>query len=179
MNDRLKFRAYFEETISDSEDNGYIFKFCLNDIAIFDSDMIGIYADDFKEQIRQAFEKFKEKNPKLTEDDLQHIIEEFYEDNSCDNEDWLNISRFESIVQSTGLKDKNGKLVFENDIVNTGYGFFVIQYCDTCKQYQLFDGECFACLGDFHWYEFIDELATVEVIGNIHQNSELLEKGGK
>ena len=85
----------------------------------------------------------------------------------------------ETVGQYTTLKDKNGKLVFENDIVNTGYGFFVIQYCDTCKQYQLFDGECFACLGDFHWYEFIDELATVEVIGNIHQNRELLEKGGK
>ena len=85
------------------------------------------------------------------------------------------------IEQCTGLKDKNGKLVFENDIVKTSFGDFIIKYCENCKQFQLFYDECFACLGDVHWCEFIEELEnnSGEVIGNIHQNSELLEKGGK
>jgi uncharacterized phage protein (TIGR01671 family) len=85
----------------------------------------------------------------------------------------------EYIEQSTGLKDKNGKLIFENDVVKTSIGDFVIKYCEKCKQFQLFYDECFACSGDVHWCEFIEELDnnSVEVIGNIHQDSQLL--GGK
>lgn len=169
MNDRLKFRAYFEETISDSDGNDYSFKFYLSDIAIYDSDIIGIDTEDFKEQIKQAFGKFKEKNPKLTEDDLQHIIEDFYEDNSCDNEDWLNITRFSSIVQSTGLKDKNGKLIFGGDII-IGENYLFPCY-DNRKIAIGWDKE----VGGFKMNAF--NMKDIEVIGNIHENPELL--GGK
>lgn len=78
------------------------------------------------------------------------------------------------IMQYTGLKDKNGKEIYEGDIVN-------------CKEYE--------CYGKISWDEdcavfrfeilqedgtFIDEwlcdyVCELEVIGNIYENPELLE----
>ena len=78
------------------------------------------------------------------------------------------------LMQSTGLKDKNGKLIFEGDIVTVACGHFVIKYCDVCKSFQCFcDDECFACNGDYHWFEFLDD--EREIIGNIHENPDFLE----
>ena len=77
-----------------------------------------------------------------------------------------------TICQCTGLKDKNGKLVWENDIVS---------YCDCTKEdYVIAWEQNKAC---FEYQEYncsmmnFDELSgcEVEVIGNIFDNPELLE----
>lgn len=79
-----------------------------------------------------------------------------------------------TICQCTGLKDKNGKLIWENDIVNClteefcGYiswneseaGF----YFDVLLEYGRFEEE--------HIYDYQD---CMEVIGNKIDNPELLE----
>lgn len=83
------------------------------------------------------------------------------------------------LMQCTGLKDKNGKLIYENDILGGIYHGY-IEYCNECKCFQLKvkDYGCLACEGDLHWYELVEaeEQNELEVIGNIYENAELLEE---
>lgn len=80
-----------------------------------------------------------------------------------------------TIQQYTGLKDKNGKEIYEGDILGGLYAGGYIGWCERCKQFQYFGckDECFACGGDVHWSELSVE-KELEVIGNIHENPELL-----
>lgn len=79
------------------------------------------------------------------------------------------------LIQCTGLKDKNGKLIYEGDIIGGLFGGYV-KWCDSCKSFEMFfDDECGACNGDIYWYEIVEDDGKLEVIGNIHENEELLK----
>ncbi len=81
----------------------------------------------------------------------------------------------ETVGQYTGLKDKNGKEIYEGDIVEwAGYKMEVFWGEDIGIGY----GSCWRPCGDNKGYHesmtgFIDEY---EVIGNIYDNPELLKK---
>ena len=81
-----------------------------------------------------------------------------------------------TIEQFTGLHDKNDKEIYEGDILGGIYDGGYISWCEKCKQFQYFrcKDECFACGGDVHWSELLVE-EELEVIGNIHENPELLK----
>lgn len=80
------------------------------------------------------------------------------------------------IEQYTGLKDKHGKEIYEGDVLGGIWEGGYIGYCEKCKQFQYCScGECMACSGDVHWYEIVEDDGKLEVIGNIHENPELVE----
>ncbi|AEO04725.1 TPA: hypothetical protein LWH57_002809 [Listeria monocytogenes] len=88
----------------------------------------------------------------------------------CD--DWYN---FDDVVlmQYTGLKDKNGKKIFEGDIVNCK--FFDRMVGDIAGVINFID--CVWAVSDFknkRLYQLID-VDNIEIIGNIHENPDLLE----
>lgn len=82
------------------------------------------------------------------------------------------------LMQSTGLKDKNGKEVFEGDIVTNGIEIEDIKNHQTLGFYTVLDDrEYFLSSGisveDFE--EYADEFSQIaKIIGNIYENPELL-----
>lgn len=83
------------------------------------------------------------------------------------------------LMQSTGLKDKNGKEIFEGDIITNGQNVMCMKRHNTLGFYVEEKGEvefiagC-AVLEDFE--EDAKEIADrLEIIGNIYENPELLE----
>ncbi|EAE3718767.1 TPA: YopX family protein [Listeria monocytogenes] len=78
------------------------------------------------------------------------------------------------LMQYTGLKDKNGKKIFEGDIVNCK--FFDRMVSDIAGVINFID--CVWAVSDFknkRLYQLID-VDNIEIIGNIHENSEILEE---
>ena len=83
----------------------------------------------------------------------------------------------ETVGQYTGLTDKNGKKIFEGDIVkhynnsDNGFDIGALYWDETFSQWRR------TSVGNFHHRSFtytMSRSCEYEVIGNIHDNPELL-----
>jgi uncharacterized phage protein (TIGR01671 family) len=74
----------------------------------------------------------------------------------------------ETVGQYTGLEDKNGVKIFEGDVLNFDGDKFVISWnderCGFRMDYWMFDEQ----------YDLSEFWPTSEIIGNIHDNQELM-----
>jgi len=76
------------------------------------------------------------------------------------------------IMQCTGLKDKNGKLIFEGDILQTPLGIFEVFYRDGFAAFYVRQDNWIDLL--HNPMEKIGNIEWFEIIGNIYENPELL-----
>ena len=91
-----------------------------------------------------------------------------------EEKDWLHFDDYECIMQSTGLKDKNGKEIFEGDIVLVLDSTYTVFYDNERGSYRLKPH-------DDRWnVDYMSNFShggNFEVVGNIYENPELLEVG--
>ena len=87
--------------------------------------------------------------------------------NRCDKYDWRSVEVNPATVgQLTGLTDKNGKKIFEGDVVSDDDGQFAsVEWFKSASQF-------LAEFGDGYDLQELGEWCTV--VGNIHDNPELL-----
>jgi uncharacterized phage protein (TIGR01671 family) len=75
------------------------------------------------------------------------------------------------IMQYTGLEDRNGKRIYEGDIVEASFK----QYYDHHPRHVLikYEDGCFCAKEEIELYNFNSEC---KVVGNIYENPELMEE---
>ena len=78
------------------------------------------------------------------------------------------------LMQYVGLKDKNGKEIYEGDIIRHTNE----EACHTpyeVPEMTPSNWECLLGIGDGEWDEGGDQYSNIEIIGNIHENPNLLK----
>jgi len=100
-------------------------------------------------------------------------------DEDSETNEWI-VNNDLNLMQSTGLKDKNGKEIFDGDILTDGHTTGNIRNHPTLGFYTVDESSKEGYLSDTVGIEDFEEAKefmrnSIEVIGNIYENPELLE----
>lgn len=175
MNNRFKFRGILTVTYGgENADDKTV------DLIIEKAD--AIYSGDIgfdMDQLDAAIEKAG-----ITDDiEIDQIHEFCYDNNGCRSDEYFVMDG--DIEQCTGLKDKNGNLIYEGDIVR----FEIVD--DDSVLGKTFERICEICFGKGDYsYSFVckndayyrgyallssilcQEIESIEIIGNVHEQTE-------
>ena len=125
---------------------------------------------------------------------IEKYAENYYCPDTCESRHGNQIHEVNSktICQCTGLKDKNGKLIWENDIIHkpfyTDYDAYAnseaytgrIQYEDGGWSVEITKPDGNVCVSPIiEMIAYSKDIEHFEVIGNIFDNKELLESEEK
>lgn len=169
MQDRFKFRAFITCHICIGVEEEKEISFYIYDVAVYSNGDIGFSRD----ALLNALSKLD-----LTENQKDEIEEEISENSYCDDYEWYSIE-FGKTEQCTGLKDKNGKLIYEGDIVRARNPSKTI-YDKLTVTYEIFSSAFMMSNGDklknyLGVFFAKDWCWDIEVISNIHETPKLLE----
>lgn len=114
---------------------------------------------------------YENKNLPFTKENLKDINWAFRWRFNHFNEN-VDMEYINTLEQCTGLKDKNGQLIYENDLIKIDDDVAVINWSDYYARFMLESSED---IFDFE-RSYAEEC---EVIGNIHENADLIKVDGK
>ena len=167
MTDRFKFNAVvssYYDIDTPEEYKEVEPQFYLKNVDVFSTGEIGIDYDTLLETV-------KEQAKNLTKKEIGQIMQHFEDNSNSPDCEFVTITP-DKIIQSTGLKDKNGKLIYMGDVVKDDA---------TNSIYKVGEKKCAIYLENDEYIGYFHELSMafaekrLEVIGNIYENSDLLE----
>ncbi|MBO7696904.1 MAG: hypothetical protein J6T10_30105 [Methanobrevibacter sp.] len=154
MKDRFKFRC--GRTISHYDDDGNDIETLLlvNNISIFDDGDVGFDRESLKESVKRENLSEEEERTLWNSLDEYEVFEYWYQ------------MPADFIEQCTGLKDKNGKLIYEGDILGYFDNKIAVVYDNELPSFRLrgIDGSHYGLLSQ----EYVDSFGF-KIIGNIHE----------
>lgn len=160
-NSRFKFRVLITVPITRDVEEEKEVSFYIYDIALYNDGGVGFSRDSLLEVLDEL---------NLTEGQ-RNEIEDYISDNSYSEDwEWYTIS-FDIIEQCTGLKDRNGQLIYAGDILGNK------DFMSDAALLKYNNEKCCYILErqsvDDHFNKWWAD--RLMVIGNIHENKELLK----
>ena len=172
MQDRFKFRAGFTVSYIDDNENDRDIQLFIKGYFSVDCGGAGIVVHS-----NVIDEALNDTDLSLTE--KKSVIKNL-ETNYCENDEYWFIDNLDFLEQSTSLKDKNGKLIYEGDIVEQEGNFYKVIFsydnvasCGCCID--KFSGCGFVMEDKYGSRGDLDSYSELKIIGNIHKNPDLLE----